>query len=147
MHFFSLHYRKSNKIIQIECEQIAINSTVCVIILGKYSQFVRFFSVKMRKLFIWNVLFHSGYWFVSFSVLKDELHLEPGEYKYDYQLQLPTGLPTSIESQIGYIRYGVQVVLDRPRFSPDQKFAKNFSLIKPLNLNHDITLRVSLKKL
>lgn len=80
------------------------------------------------------------------SVLKDELHLEPGEYKYDYQMRLPVGLPTSIEAQIGYIRYGLQVVLDRPRFLPDQKFAEQFTVIKPLNLNNDTTLRVSLKK-
>lgn len=72
------------------------------------------------------------------------MHLEPGEYKYDYQIRLPTGLPTSIEAQYGYIRYGLQVVLDRPRFSSDQKFAETFTVIKPLNLNNDITLRVSM---
>lgn len=85
-------------------------------------------------------------WFVSFFSLKDELHLEPGEYNYDYQIRLPNGLPTSVESQIGYIRYGLQVVLDRPRFLPDQKFAEQFTVIKPLNLNNDTTLRVSVKK-
>lgn len=78
-------------------------------------------------------------------IFKDELHLEPGEYNYDFQIRLPVGLPTSIEAQIGYIRYGLQVVLDRPRFLPDQKFAEQFTVIKPLNLNNDITLRVSLE--
>lgn len=73
------------------------------------------------------------------------MHLEPGEYNYDYQIQLPMGLPTSIEASIGYIRYGLQVVLDRPRFSPDQKFAETFTVIRPLNLNNDATLRVSLR--
>lgn len=89
-------------------------------------------------------------WFVStcfVSEYKDELHLEPGEYKYDYQIRLPVGLPTSIEAQIGYIRYGLQVVLDRPRFLPDQKFAEQFTVIKPLNLNNDTTLRVSSEKI
>lgn len=75
------------------------------------------------------------------------MHLEPGEYNYDYQIRLPTGLPTSVESQIGYIRYGLQVVLDRPRFLPDQKFAETFTVIRSLNLNYDITLRVSSKKI
>lgn len=88
-------------------------------------------------------------WFVTFYFVfihTDELHLEPGEYKYEYQIRLPVGLPTSIEAQIGYIRYGLQVVLDRPRFLPDQKFAEQFTVIKPLNLNNDTTLRVSVKK-
>lgn len=79
--------------------------------------------------------------------IKDELHLEPGEYNYDYQIRLPIGLPTSIEASIGYIRYGLQVVLDRKRFSPDQKFAETFTVIRPLNLNYDTVLRVSLKHL
>lgn len=83
-----------------------------------------------------NILFY-------FS-LKDEMHLEPGEYTYDYRIRLPVGLPTSIEAQCGYIRYGLQVVLDRPRFSSDQKFAETFTVIRPLNLNYDISLRVSL---
>lgn len=68
--------------------------------------------------------------------------MEPGEYRYNFQVQLPFGLPTSIEAQIGHIRYGLQVVLDRPRWH-DQKFEEIFTVIKPLNLNHDITLRVS----
>lgn len=53
------------------------------------------------------------------------------------------GLPTSIEASIGYIRYGVQVVMDRKRFSPDQKFAETITVIRPLNLNYDSVLRVS----
>lgn len=51
------------------------------------------------------------------------------------------GLPTSLEAQNGHIRYGLQVVLDRLRW-PDQKFEESFTVIKPLNLNHDISLRV-----
>lgn len=55
---------------------------------------------------------------------------------------LPLGVPTSLEAQIGHIRYGLQIVLDRPRW-PDQKFEETFTVIKPLNLNNDLTLRVS----
>lgn len=80
--------------------------------------------------------------FIWFIFRKGELHLDPGEYNYNFQVQLPMGIPTSLEAQIGHIRYGLQVVLARPRW-PDQKFEKTFTVIKPLNLNHDITLRVN----
>lgn len=80
------------------------------------------------------------HWFDLFR--KGELHLDPGEYNYNFQVQLPMGIPTSLEAQIGHIRYGLQVVLARPLW-PDQKFEKTFTVIKPLNLNHDITLRVN----
>lgn len=56
-------------------------------------------------------------------------------------MQLPLSVPTSLEAQVGHIRYGLQVVLARPRWH-DQKFEETFTVIKPLNLNHDITLRV-----
>lgn len=69
-------------------------------------------------------------------------HLLPGTYTYKFQVEIPNGVPTSIEAQHGHIRYGLQVVLDRPRW-PDQKFEETFTVIKPLNLNHDLNLRVN----
>lgn len=71
--------------------------------------------------------------------------MEPGEYRYNFQVQLPLGLPTSLEARAGHIRYGLQVVLDRPLWL-DQKFEETFTVIKPLNLNNDMTLRVNSKK-
>lgn len=68
--------------------------------------------------------------------------LERGTFKYTFQVQLPFGLPTSLEAQCGHVRYGMQIVLDRPRW-PNQKFEETFTVIKPLNLNHDLTLRVN----
>lgn len=65
----------------------------------------------------------------------------PGLYEYTFSLSLPLGLPTSLEAQNGYIRYGLQLVLDRPRW-PDQKFEESFTVIKPLDLNSDFSLRV-----
>lgn len=71
--------------------------------------------------------------------------MEPGEYRYDFEIQLPLGLPTSLEAQVGYIRYGLQVVMDRPLW-PSQKFEETFTVIKPLNLNNDMTLRVTFRR-
>lgn len=79
----------------------------------------------------------------SLSCETGELALHPGVYRYNFHIQLPFGLPTSIEAQVGHIRYGLQVVLDRHRW-PDQKFEETFTVIKPLNLNYDTTLRVNL---
>lgn len=70
-----------------------------------------------------------------------EITVAQGEYNYTFETVLPMGLPTSVEAQNGHIRYGLQVVLDRPRW-PDQKFEESFTVIKPLNLNNDISLRV-----
>lgn len=72
--------------------------------------------------------------------------IEPGTYTYSFQVQIPLGAPTSIEAQHGHVRYGMQVVLDRPRWA-DQKFEETFTVIKPLNLNHDLTLRVNFKSI
>lgn len=63
-------------------------------------------------------------------------------YRYSFHVALPFDIPTSLEALNGHIRYGLQVVLDRPRWS-DQKFEQTFTVIKPLNLNHDISLRVN----
>lgn len=77
----------------------------------------------------------------QFFIRTGELTLEPGVYQYDFQAQLPTGIPTSLEAMHGHIRYGLQVVLDRPRWA-NQNFEATFTVIKPLNLNNDIALRV-----
>ncbi|XP_055296096.1 arrestin domain-containing protein 1-like isoform X2 [Sitodiplosis mosellana] len=74
------------------------------------------------------------------KTIRGELTIEPGTYTYAFQVFLPLGVPTSLEAQHGHVRYGLQVVLDRPRW-PDQKFEETFTVIKPLNLNHDLTLR------
>lgn len=82
------------------------------------------------------------FFFNSLSYKPGELTLHPGVYRYNFHVELPFGIPTSLEAQIGHIRYGLQVVLNRPRW-PDQKFEETFTVIKPLNLNDDTTLRVN----
>lgn len=67
--------------------------------------------------------------------------LQPGTYNYTFQCNLPIGLPTSVEGVHGYIRYSVTLNLDRPLW-PDQEFEEGFTVIKPVNLNDQPTLRV-----
>lgn len=72
--------------------------------------------------------------------------LQPGTYNYAFQCNLPIGLPTSVEGDHGYIRYSVILTLDRPLWS-DQDFKEQFTVINPLNLNVQPTLRVRILSL
>lgn len=63
-------------------------------------------------------------------------------YSHPFQFQLPEGLPTSVEGEYGYIRYTIRVNFDEPMW-PDNENEAPFTVIKPLNLNDDPTLRVS----
>lgn len=65
----------------------------------------------------------------------------PGTYDYTFQCMLPPGLPTSVEGNIGYIRYTARVVLDIPMW-PDKEFDVPFTVIKAINLNAIPALRV-----
>ncbi|KAG4069557.1 hypothetical protein HA402_006923 [Bradysia odoriphaga] len=69
-----------------------------------------------------------------------EVIVQPGEYNYTFSCALPAALPTSVEGDTGFIRYSVIVNLDRPMW-PDQEFEEFFTVLKPLNLNDDISLR------
>lgn len=71
-----------------------------------------------------------------------ELEIQPGTYGYAFRCQLPEGLPTSLEGEYGHIRYTARVNLDRPMW-PDQEYESAFTVIKPINLNLDPSLRVS----
>ena len=66
----------------------------------------------------------------------------PGVYNYTFQCQLPPGLPTSLEGEIGHVRYRVRVILDIPLWI-DKKFEKGFTVIRPFDLNSNQHLRVS----
>lgn len=70
-----------------------------------------------------------------------EVVIQPGEYNYTFSCMLPVDLPTSVEGNTGYIRYSVIVNLDRPMW-PDQEFEESFTVLKPVNLNDNLALRV-----
>lgn len=63
-------------------------------------------------------------------------------YSHPFEFPLPEGLPTSVEGEYGYIRYTIRVNFDEPMW-PDHENEAPFTVIKPLNLNDDPTLRVS----
>lgn len=65
----------------------------------------------------------------------------PGEYNYNFECMLPAELPTSVEADIGYIRYTARVVVDIPR-AFDKEFELTFTVIKATNLNTMPALRV-----
>lgn len=75
--------------------------------------------------------------------IKGTIEIQPGIYTYTFQCNLPDNLPTSLESQNGYIRYSVLVKLDRPLMI-DTEFLQPFTVIKKVNLNDSPALRVGI---
>ncbi|KAG5679988.1 hypothetical protein PVAND_009522 [Polypedilum vanderplanki] len=75
----------------------------------------------------------------------NEIDLSPGQYRYNFQSLLPAQIPTSCETNNGYIRYLVTVILDRP-FKFDLTYKVAFTVIKQLDLNYENpTLAIPLK--
>lgn len=70
-----------------------------------------------------------------------EFRLAPGTETYSFQCMLPAGLPTSVEHGVGHITYGVNVVMDIPLWV-DNEWKEHFTVIKPINLNADLSMRV-----
>lgn len=66
----------------------------------------------------------------------------PDVYSYPFECSLSAGFPSSVESSYGNIRYYVSVVLLNSSWS-DRTYKKEFTLIKPLDLNLHEFLRVS----
>ncbi len=66
----------------------------------------------------------------------------PDVYSYPFECSLSAGFPSSLESSYGHIRYYVSVVLLNSSWS-DRTYKKEFTLIKPLDLNLHEILRVS----
>lgn len=77
----------------------------------------------------------------SFDNPTEKIQLPPGTQNYKFQCNLPFGLPTSVEHEVGHITYGVKLVMDVP-FWLDTKFKEHFTVIKPINLNEDPSFRV-----
>lgn len=71
-----------------------------------------------------------------------QITLPPGSYHYPFQHNLPLELPTSFESEFGYIRYHIRAVL-AVSTQPDEEFDEPFTVIKTVDLNADPTLRVN----
>lgn len=70
-----------------------------------------------------------------------DTNVPPGQYQYGFHCKLSEILPTSLEGDVGYIRYQARVVLEIA-LCPDEEFVETFTVIKPLNLNKNSMLRV-----
>jgi hypothetical protein len=71
----------------------------------------------------------------------DDLYLEEGLHTYDFQLELPSNLPTSFEHEDGIIRYSIYSTIHLSNRYDDICLMKNISLISELNLNDNPALR------
>ncbi|XP_055703039.1 arrestin domain-containing protein 2-like [Phlebotomus papatasi] len=67
--------------------------------------------------------------------------LPAGVNVYSFKYTLPMWLPSSFEGTHGYIRYAVDVVLERP-WKFDTTFKKPFPVCRTLDLNRDISLKL-----
>ncbi|XP_055324776.1 arrestin domain-containing protein 17-like [Sitodiplosis mosellana] len=69
-----------------------------------------------------------------------DARLAAGIHNYSFECDLPTSLPTTMESENGYIRYVARVVFDIPLW-PSKIITQPFTVIKPVDLNTVPTLR------
>lgn len=76
-----------------------------------------------------------------FDYFPADIQLAPGVYDYNFQCNLPSQLPTSVEGGYGFIAYTARVVVDIPLW-PDMKFEQPFHVIRPLDVNADPSLQV-----
>ncbi|KAK6643831.1 hypothetical protein RUM43_000094 [Polyplax serrata] len=64
----------------------------------------------------------------------DEVEIPAGSHTYNFSAKLPDSLPSSFESQFGYVRYTVKAILNRP-WKFDQECKAAFTVVSPLDLN------------
>lgn len=69
-----------------------------------------------------------------------QFELSPGEHFYRFKYVLPNWLPSSFEGTHGFIRYAVEVILERRPLKSDCTFKKPFSVCRSLNLNQEDSL-------
>ncbi|KAJ6636591.1 Arrestin domain-containing protein 17 [Pseudolycoriella hygida] len=86
-------------------------------------------SARNKRIFAWEEIY-----------IDEEIHLVnggdfmPDVYSYPFECLLSADFPSSVESAYGNIRYYVNVVLLNSSWS-DRTFKREFTLIKPLDLN------------
>lgn len=89
--------------------------------------------------------------FINFSIHLDAGHgqggdnsiLPAGSYSYPFQFKLPTNLPSSFEGVIGYVRYTMTAVIDKPwKFDHTTKAPFTVLSILDLNLEPNASVRI-----
>lgn len=78
---------------------------------------------------------------LTVAFISGEITVKTGQYSYEFSCILPVGLPTSLEAEYGHIRYRAKVVIDHPTWE-DEMCEEMFTVIKPLNLNLEPSLKV-----
>ncbi|XP_020282949.1 arrestin domain-containing protein 17 [Pseudomyrmex gracilis] len=79
--------------------------------------------------------FETKYYLVG-SASGGEIEIQAGEHKFPFTCTLPPNLPSSFESDFGYVRYTVKATLDRP-WKFDQDVKSPFTVILPFDLNQE----------
>ena len=60
--------------------------------------------------------------------------MSSGEHEHSFEYELPQNLPSSFESEFGYIRYTAKAIFDFPwRF--DQEIEHSFKVVSHYDLN------------
>lgn len=77
----------------------------------------------------------------SLKILKGQIQLAPGSYKYRFEYNLPSDLPSSFESKYGLIKYHATVVLNYVS-RPTKEFQETFDVFRDVDLNADPALLV-----
>ncbi|XP_078042154.1 arrestin domain-containing protein 17 isoform X2 [Augochlora pura] len=79
--------------------------------------------------------FDTKYYLVG-SASGSEIEVQSGEHKFPFQCVLPPNIPSSFESDFGYVRYIAKATLDRP-WKFDQEVKSPFTVIQPFDLNQE----------
>ncbi|XP_055550751.1 arrestin domain-containing protein 3-like isoform X2 [Wyeomyia smithii] len=67
-----------------------------------------------------------------------------GLHRYEFSYALPSNLPTSLETEQGYVRYTAKVVLERPQ-GQNRSFKVGFTVLRHVNLNHERDMSIPAK--
>nr|XP_031842250.1 arrestin domain-containing protein 17-like [Nomia melanderi] len=65
---------------------------------------------------------------------KSKVKITEGYHEYPFEFLLPSNIPSSFEHNIGYVRYTIELVLQRP-WKFDHKYKTAFTVISNLDLN------------
>ncbi|XP_051165266.1 arrestin domain-containing protein 17-like [Leptopilina boulardi] len=81
---------------------------------------------------------HEEYFSIKYNVVGQssdgEVELKAGEHFYPFMCSLPPNIPSSFESDLGYVRYTIKAILDRPwKFDHETKDA--FTVVSSFDLN------------
>lgn len=72
----------------------------------------------------------------------DDDELPPGKYVYPFSFLLPDNLPSTYDSEYGYIRYKIEAVVNRP-WKFDYECDIFIIVVSPIDLNKILHVKVT----